>query len=119
MTTHNASSKETAKRARAIAMELNQGVEQRTFRMRNAMILLALTMFASAMSTHAFAAGRGFGGGGGFHGGHMRSGFHGSIIDTVPSMPAPKFNRSDPYTVHQSPETPVSPASPGSIFGNG
>jgi hypothetical protein len=37
--------------------------------------------------------------------------------DRVPSMPAPIFNPSSPYTVPQARETPVSPASPGSIFG--
>ena len=38
-------------------------------------------------------------------------------LDRVPSMPAPIFNPSSPYTVPQARETPVSPASPGSIFG--
>src|SRR5271154_425390 len=41
------------------------------------------------------------------------------LLDRVPSMPPPTFNPSSPYTVPFSRETPVSPASPGSIFGSG
>jgi hypothetical protein len=41
------------------------------------------------------------------------------LLDSAPSMPAPNFNPSTPYTVPQSRETPVSPASPGSVFGSG
>jgi hypothetical protein len=120
MTRLNAGFKDSQRRARAIAIE--QGVERQSFRIRKAMILFALIMLAAAMATHAFAAGSiGSIGSvsGGFHGGHVRSGFHGSIIDLAPSMPAPTFNPSVPYTVPQSSETPVSPASPGSVFGNG
>lgn len=83
------------RRARAIAIEFNQGVEQQTFRMRKAMLLLAIIMLGTAIASHAFAAGRmghDFGLSGGVHGDHVRSGFHGSILDTVPSMPAPTFN---------------------------
>jgi hypothetical protein len=41
------------------------------------------------------------------------------FVNTAPAtMPPPTFNLSSPYTVPQSPETPVSPSSPGSIFGN-
>jgi hypothetical protein len=109
------------RRATAIAVGFDQGVEQRNSRKHDAMILLAIVMLCTAMATHAFAAG-GMGGrmgdGVGLGGGHMSGGFHGSIIDQAPSMPAPTFNPSDPYTVPQSPETPVSPASPGSVFGN-
>jgi hypothetical protein len=38
------------------------------------------------------------------------------FIGSVPSNPAPQFNASSPYTVAPSAETPVSPASPGSVF---
>ena len=119
----NTASKETARRARAIAIEFNQnqGVEQ-TFRMRKAMVLLAIIMLGTAMATHAFAAGRmgdGFGLGGGFRAPHMSHGFQPPILNEAPTMPAPTFNPSDSFTVPQSPETPVSPASPGSVFGNG
>jgi len=114
MTRLNGTAKETARRAPAIAIEFNQGVEQQV-------VFLAVIMLATAIASHAFAAGRmgnDFGLTGGVHGDHVRSGFHGSIIDTAPSMPAPTFNHSNPYTLPQSPENRVSPASPGSIFGN-
>lgn len=87
-----------------------------------AMILLAAIALSTAVVTHALAAGRGGGGhgsGGGFGGGHIGGGFRGPVLDRVPSMPSPVFNSSSPYTLPQSRETPVSPASPGSIFGNG
>jgi hypothetical protein len=116
----NAASKETARRARAIAIEFNQGVEQQIFSMRKVMVLLTIIMLGTAMATHAFAAGRmGDGLGGGFRGGHMSHGFQPPILDQTPTMPAPTFNPSDSYTVPQAPEVPVSPASPGSVFGNG
>ena len=122
MTCFNATSKETARRARAIAIEVNQGVEQQTFRTRKVMVLLAIVMLGTAMATHAFAAGRmgGMGGGlgGGFHGGHMSHGFQPPILNEAPAMPAPTLNPSESYTLPQSSETPVSPASPGSVFGN-
>ena len=121
MTRLNGTAKETARRAPAIAIEFNQGVEQQAFRMRRVMVFLAVIMLATAIASHAFAAGRmgnDFGLTGGVHGDHVRSGFHGSIIDTAPSMPAPTFNHSNPYTLPRSPENRVSPASPGSIFGN-
>jgi hypothetical protein len=41
-----------------------------------------------------------------------------SLLNRAPSMPPPAFNPSSPYTVPQSRETPVSPASPGSVFGS-
>jgi hypothetical protein len=40
------------------------------------------------------------------------------VLDSVPTM-QPHFNPSYPYTVPQSAESPVSPGSPGSIFGPG
>src|ERR1700752_4045197 len=106
MTRFNAASEETARRARAIAIELNQGVEQQTFRMRKVMVLLAIVMLGTAMATHAFAAG------------YMSHGFQPPILDEAPAMPAPTFNPSESYTLPQSSEAPVSPASPGSVFGN-
>jgi hypothetical protein len=121
MTHFNATSKETARRARATAIEVNQGVEQQTFRTRKVMVLLAIVMLGTAMATHAFAAGRmggGLGLGGGFHGGHMSHGFQPPVLDEAPAMPAPTFNPSESYTLPQWSETPVSPASPGSVFGN-
>jgi hypothetical protein len=49
--------------------------------------------------------------------GHMDGGFHGGpyVGDTI-STPSPIFNPSSGYTVPTSPETPISPASLGSIF---
>jgi hypothetical protein len=79
----------------------------------------ALLVGMIAVATDALAAGHGGGGGGGFRGGHMGGGFRGPLLESVPSLPAPIFNPSTPYTVPQSRETPVSPASPGSVFGNG
>ena len=96
MTRFNAASKETARRARAIAIEVNQGVEQQTFRTRKVMVLLAVVVLGTAMATHAFAAGRmgGMGGGpglgGGFHGRHMSHEFQPPVLDEAPSMPAPR-----------------------------
>jgi hypothetical protein len=40
------------------------------------------------------------------------------LLDRAPAMPPPAFNPSSPYTVPQSREAPVSPASPGSVFGS-
>jgi hypothetical protein len=79
----------------------------------------ALLVGMMAVATDALAAGHGDGGGGRFGGGHMRGGFRGPLLESVPSIPPPIFNPSSPYTVPASPETPVSPASPGSVFGNG
>jgi hypothetical protein len=79
---------------------------------RSAMILLAGMALSAAMATGALAAGHG-------GGGHMGGRFRGPIVESVPEMPGPVFNPSTPYTVPQGRETPVSPASPGSVFGNG
>jgi len=99
-------------------MHLIQNIKQRSIA-RNAMIILAAITLGTAAATDALAAGHGGRGGGGFRNGHMVRGFRGPLLNSVPSMPPPVFNPSSPYTVPQSGETPVSPASPGSIFGNG
>jgi hypothetical protein len=57
-------------------------------------------------------------GSGGFQSNHVNGGFGGSTFYRAPAMPPPVFNQSNPYTMPQSPERPVSPASPGSIFGD-
>jgi hypothetical protein len=49
---------------------------------------------------------------------HISGGFGGSTFYPSPALPPPVFNPSDPYTVPQPPEKPVSPASPGSVFGD-
>jgi hypothetical protein len=41
------------------------------------------------------------------------------LVNPAPSVPPPTYNPSSPYTVPFSRETPVSPASPGSIFRSG
>ena len=106
---------------RAIAIALRNQDAQRSSRIRNAMMFLAVVMLGLAMATSAFAADRAGNNldfsRGGFH--DNRSGFQGPVVGTIPAMPPPVFNQSVPYTVQQTPETPVSPASPGSVFGNG
>jgi hypothetical protein len=115
----NITSRETASR-HAVAIQLRNEGSGQTSHMRNAMILLAIVMLGTVVATHSFAVGR-MGGGldGGFRGAHMSHGFQPPILNEAPTMPSPTFNPSDPYTVPQSSETPVSPASPGSVFGNG
>jgi hypothetical protein len=103
-------------------MHLIQNIMRKSIA-HNAITLLTAITLSIAMATDAMAAGRpgggGHGGGGGFGGGHIGGGFGGTLLDRVPSMPPPVFNQSSPYTVPAPRETPVSPASPGSIFGNG
>ena len=81
---------------------------------RSLVALAAAALLAGAVATNALAAGHG-GFGGGHLGGHMgmRSGepLIGNEIAT-----SPIYNPSSPYTVTQSPEVGVSPASPGSLF---
>jgi hypothetical protein len=99
-------------------MQLVQTFKSKSIGRRTIIVLTAIT-FTTAAATEVLAAGRGGGhGSGAFGGAHMGSEFRGPLLDSVPSM-RPVFNPSAPYTVPQSPETPVSPASPGAIFGNG
>jgi hypothetical protein len=44
----------------------------------------------------------------GFQSSHV-GGFGGPTFYRAPSLPPPVFNQANPYTVPQSPETPVSP----------
>ncbi len=73
-------------------------------------VLVAGAMLTATGVTGAAAAGRGSG--------HVRGGASAPLLEQAPS-PAPNFNPSTPYTVPQSPEVPVPPGGPGSIFGNG
>jgi hypothetical protein len=98
---------------------------KRNFVARSTMILFAALTLSTAVATDALAAGHGGGGigggriGGGAHiGGHMGRGFRGPLVDSIPAAPGPTFNPSSPYTVPQAGETPVSPGSPGSVFGD-
>jgi hypothetical protein len=77
---------------------------------RNLVALAAAALLAGAVATNALAAGHG-----GFGGGHMGGRFGEPLIGSVP-MTSPIYNPSTPYTVTQSPEEHVSPASPGSLF---
>jgi hypothetical protein len=77
---------------------------------RNLVVLAAATLLAGMVATDAMAAARG-----GFGGGHMGGRF-GPPLNGSAVMPAPIYNPSTPYTVAPSPEAPVSPASPGSVF---
>jgi hypothetical protein len=79
---------------------------------RNLVVLAAAALLAGMVATDALAAGHsGFGGGG-----HMGGRFGAPLIGSVPMKTSPIYNPSAPYTVTQSPEEHVSPASPGSLF---
>jgi hypothetical protein len=88
-----------------------------------AIAVLTTAIAVLGLSYQAFAAGGGLGLNGEFGGVRAASGFHSSAFVSAPppvfNTPAPVFNPSQPYTVPESRETPVSPASPGSVFGNG
>jgi len=81
---------------------------------RNTMMLVTAVAIVTSAATAALAAGRGGEGGGAGQGG-----FGGPLLDGTPETPPPTLNPSTPYTVPAPAETPVSPASPGSVFGNG
>ena len=76
---------------------------------RNLVILAVAASLAGMVATDALAAGHGFGGG------HVGGRFGAPLVGSAP-MTSPIYNPSTPYTVTQSPEVPVSPASPGSLF---
>jgi hypothetical protein len=83
-------------------------------------LLLAGIVLGTVAAKGALAAERGLTnvpGGGGFQSNHI-GGFDRPALDRSPALLPPVFNQSNPYTVPQSPERPVSPASPGSVFGN-
>jgi hypothetical protein len=74
---------------------------------RNLVALAVAALLAGSVATNALAAEHG--------GGHMGGRFGAPLIGSAP-MTSPIFNPSTPYTVPQSPEVGVSPASPGSLF---
>jgi len=76
----------------------------------NLIVLTVAASLAGMVATDALAAGHG-----GFGGGHISGRFGGPLVGSVPMTP-PIYNPSTPYTVTPSPEVPVSPASPGSLF---
>ena len=69
--------------------------------------LTVAALLAGTVATSALAAGHA--------GGHMGGRFGEPLIGNAP-MTSPIYNPSTPYTVPQSPEVGVSPASPGSLF---
>ena len=77
---------------------------------RNLVVLAAAALLAGMVGTDALAAGHG-----GFTGSHVGGRFGAPLIGSAP-MTSPIYNPSTPHTVTQSPEVPVSPASPGSVF---
>jgi hypothetical protein len=99
-------------------MQPSQNIRQKPVA-SNKLILLAIIAISTTVATGALAAGRVDGGGhsGGFGAAHLGE-YRGPLVDRAPST-QPHFNPSSPYTVPQPRETPVSPASPGSVFGNG
>ena len=74
---------------------------------RNVVALAVSALLAGTVATSALAAGHG--------NGHSRGRFDQPLIGGAP-MTSPIYNPSTPYTVPQSPEVGVSPASPGSLF---
>jgi hypothetical protein len=78
---------------------------------RSIVALAAAALLAGTAATNALAVGHG----GGHMGGHMGGRFGQPLIGSAP-MTSPIYNPSTPYTVPQSPEVGVSPASPGSLF---
>src|SRR5271163_758753 len=72
---------------------------------RNLVVLAAAALLAGMVATGALAAGHG-----GFGGGHIDGRFGEPLTGSAP-MPSPNYNPSTPYTVTQSPEVHVSPAS--------
>jgi hypothetical protein len=81
-------------------------------------LLLAGIVLGTVVAKGALAAERGLTNvpaGAGFQSNHI-GGF--DRLLRAPVLPPPVFNQSNPYTVPQSPERPVSPASPGSVFGD-
>jgi hypothetical protein len=82
------------------------------------LLLLAGIVLGTVAAKGALAAERGLTNmpvGPGFQSNHI-GGFD-RPFDRAPTMPPPVFNQSNPYTVPQSLEKPVSPGSPGSVFG--
>jgi hypothetical protein len=74
---------------------------------RNVVAMAVAALLAGTVATNALAAGHG--------GGHAGGRFGEPLIGSAP-MTSPIYNPSTPYTVSQSPEVHVSPASPGSLF---
>ena len=74
--------------------------------MHGQILAIAAAVMLGIATTGGSAVARGAHGGGQF----------GMPLISAPSNPVPQFNPSSPYTVTAPGETPVSPASPGSVF---
>lgn len=98
-------------------MHLIQKIKQRSIA-NNAMTLIAAMTLSITLATSSRAAELGGADRAGVGGGRAGGEFVGPLPNSAPSLPPPVFNPSSPYIVPSSPETPVSPASPGSVFGN-
>jgi hypothetical protein len=102
---------------------ISKAVTQQKSMSNKSKLVVATAIAILGLSAQAFAAGSGLGLNGEFGGVRAASGFHSPVFNSAPppvfNTPAPVFNPSEPYTVPESRETPVSPASPGSVFGNG
>lgn len=87
---------------------------------KTVIVLATAAALTGGLTAESFARGGGEGGhGGGFGdggGAHIGGGF-GAFPDRVPSV-SPHLNSFTPHTLPQSRENPVSPASPGSVFGS-
>jgi hypothetical protein len=82
---------------------------------RKALVSVAvIALGAALLTTEALAAGSHVGGG---HAGYAGRAFSGPLVGRVHSLP-PIYNSASPYTVPQQREAPVSPGSPGSVFGD-
>jgi hypothetical protein len=77
---------------------------------RNLVALAVAALLTGTGATDALAAGHG-----GFGSSHMGGQFGEPLIGSAP-ITSPIYNPSTPYAVTQSPEVPVSPASPESLF---
>jgi hypothetical protein len=98
-------------------MNVNQNIKKKSIR-RPAIIALAAITLSTAAVTSAPAAERG---GENATRGASEGEIRGGAVpfqESTPQLPPPIFNPSTPYTVPAPGETPVSPASPGSVFGN-
>jgi hypothetical protein len=98
-------------------MNVNQNIKQKSIR-RTVVIALAAITLSTAAVTGAPAAERG---GESVTGGAGEGEIRGGGVpfqESAPQLPPPIFNPSSPYTVPAPGEIPVSPASPGSVFGN-
>jgi hypothetical protein len=74
-------------------------------------LAIAVAAMLGIAATGGSALARGAFAGGGHGGGHF-----GVPLISTPSAPVPLLNPSSSYTVPAPTETPVSPASPGSVF---